>query len=207
MNIAKLKEAEKTFFMEYPQGFDTPEMVEMSKKHKMDKLVDFARENFEPSALSQVEESAENMIKMVTRSSMVSLFEKPKFRDAVRGMSMDKKKVLVEGLKELIHGDEEKGFNQILDLLSEYKLAKWTLLTVFRCYYYPDEDLLFKPTTVKNVINKYELEGLTYKPRPSHDFFVKYRQAINEMKQKVDASLAPNNAAFSGFLMMTMGME
>ncbi len=131
MNIAKLKEAEKTFFMEYPQGFDTPEMVEMSKKHKMDKLVDFAREKFEPSALSQVEESAENMIKMVTRSSMVSLFEKPKFRDAVRGMSMDKKKVLVEGLKELIHGDEEKGFNQILDLLSEYKLAKWTLLTVF----------------------------------------------------------------------------
>ncbi len=57
------------------------------------------------------------------------------------------------------------------------------------------------------MINKYELEGLTYKPRPSYDFFVKYRQAINEMKQKVDASLAPNNAAFSGFLMMTMGME
>ncbi|QUI25218.1 hypothetical protein HZI73_24250 [Vallitalea pronyensis] len=207
MNINKLKEAERTFFMEYPQGFDTPEMVEMSKKHKMDKLVDFAKESFKPSAFNQVEETAENMVKMVTRSSMVSLFEKPKFRDAVRGMRIDNKKILVAGLKELIHGDEEKGFNQLLDILSEYKLAKWTLLTVFRCYYYPDKDLLFKPTTVKNVIKKYELEGLTYKPRPSYDFFVTYRENINAMKQQVDASLAPNNAAFSGFLMMTMGTE
>lgn len=204
MNKKKLKEAERAFLMDYPLGFQTPEMIELSKKHKMDKYIAFARESFQPSAFMEIEDVAENMVKLVTRSSMVSLFEKPKFRDAVRGMSADHKGILVEGLRELLHGDEERGFNQLLDLLTSYKLAKWTLISVFRCYYYPDTDLLLKPTTVKNVIATYELEDMVYKPRPSYAFYEKYRKAIGEMKKEVDASLAPNTAAFSGFLMMTM---
>lgn len=204
MNIKKLKEAEMNFFEIYPSGFSSPEMVQVSKKHKMDKHIDFAHESFSTSAFTHIEEITEDMIKLVSRSSMVSLFEKPKFRDTVRAMSIDNKKTLVDGLYQLIHGDEEKGFNQLIELLKPYKLNKWTLISVFRCYYYPETDLLFKPTTVKNVIKKYELDGLVYKPQPSYEFFVRYRQAINEMKKEVDPSLAPNNAAFSGFLMMTM---
>lgn len=119
-------------------------------------------------------------------------------------MNGSQKKQLVSSIGELIHGDEEKGFNELLELLVYYKMGKWTLMTVFRCYYYPDNDLLYKPTTVKGVINKFELEGLVYKPRPSYDFFVKYRDAINEMKTYIDPSLKSSNAAFSGFLMMTM---
>ncbi len=203
MNITKLKAAEKDFFTKYPEGFQSPEMKEISKKHRVEKMVTLAHSSFNPESLGNIEEACENMIKLVTRSSMVSLFEKPKFRDAVRAMNSDEQQVLVTGLGELLHGDEEKGFNQLVELLALYKLAKWTLITVFRCYYYPQTDLLYKPTTVKNVIKTYEL-NLMYKPRPTYEFFTKYRQAINSMKQQVHPSLAPNNAAFSGFLMMTM---
>ena len=204
MNIDKLKQAEKDFFERYPDGFETPEMKEISKKHKVKQLVEFAHKNLSPEALVNIEEASENIIKLVTRSSMVSLFEKPKFRDTVRAMNFDEKSVLVEGIFNLLHGNEEKGFNMLIDILLRYKLAKWTLVTVFRCYYYPNTDLLYKPTTVKNVIKTYELKDLVYKPRPSYEFFIKYRDAINIMKKQVHESLAPNNAAFSGFLMMTM---
>lgn len=208
MNLEKLKEAEEIFFMRYPQGFDTPEMIEIGKKHKMDKYIDFSHEVFDKKAFKKMDEKTdeiiENMIKLVSRSSMVSLFEKPKFRDSVRSMSMDTKKDLVKSLYELLHGDEESGFNQMLDILTDYKLAKWTLISVFRCYYYPDTDMLFKPTTVKGIIKKYEIEDIVYKPRPSYDFFVRYRAIINEMKKEVHSDLSPNNAAFSGFLMITM---
>lgn len=135
---------------------------------------------------------------------MVSIFEKAKFRDGLRQLPTDKKEELVDALKELLHGDEEKGFNALVDFLSIYKLAKWPLITIFRCYYYPDTDLLFKPTTVKNVIKKYELDNLIYRPMPSYEFFIGYRDTINSMKQLVSPQLSPNNAAFSGFLMMTM---
>jgi hypothetical protein len=204
MNIIKLKQAETDFFEKYPDGFESPEMKEISKKHKVKQMVKLAHKTLSPEALVNVQEASESIIKLVTRSSMVSLFEKPKFRDAVRMMNNNEKSLLAEGVFNLLHGDEETGFNQLVDLLLKYKLAKWTLVTVFRCYYYPNTDLLYKPTTVKNIIKTYELENLAYKPRPTYDFFVLYRNTINEMKNHVHESLSPNNAAFSGFLMMTM---
>lgn len=74
----------------------------------------------------------------------------------------------------------------------------------FLAYYRPDYDVFLKPTTVKNVIATFELEGLKYNPTPSYDFYKTYRQAINEMKKIVDSSLSPNNPSFSGFLMTAM---
>ncbi len=204
MNIKKLKEAEGMFFETYPGGFENPEIQKISKKHKMDKLTSFVHESFSGDMFKDIDESSENMIKLVSRSSMVSVFEKPKFRDAVRSMNSDEKTEMVSALHELLHGDEFSGFCQFLDVLDQHKLAKWTVMTVFRCYYYPDTDLLFKPTTVKNVIKVFELEDLVYRPRPNYKFFVKYRDCINTMKKEVSLKLSPNNAAFSGFLMMAM---
>jgi len=206
MNLIKLKQAQEAFYSMYPQGFDSPQLVQVSKRHKMDKLISFSHEAFAKNTMKDVEETAENMVRMVTRSSMVSLFEKPKYRDSVRGMDMMEKMQLVHSLDILLHGNEEKGFNLMLEVLLRHQLAKWTLISVFRCYYYPTTDLLFKPTTVKNVIKTFELENLVYKPRPSYDFFVKYRNAINEMKTHVDENFKRSNAAFSGFLMMGMDM-
>ncbi len=87
----------------------------------------------------------------------------------------------------------------MLNILMNYKMAKWTLMTVYRCYYYPDTDLLYKPTTVKNIIKHFEIEDLVYKPRPSYDFFVRYRDVINKMKTIVTPSVSKYNAGFSGF--------
>lgn len=204
MNYEKLKEAEEKFFMDYPEGFNDPEMIKIGKKHKLGKISEFANEVFAKDKFEDVDQIVEDMIKLVSKSSMVSLFEKPKFRDGVRSFTRDEREILVKAVYELIHGNEELGFNMLLDLLTAYKLAKWTLISVFRCYMYPEYDLLFKPTTVKGIIAKYEIEDLVYKARPSYDFFVRYRDVINEMKKHVDPSLSPNNPSFSGFLMMTM---
>lgn len=206
MNIAKLKQAQQAFYSIYPQGFDSPQMVQVVKKHKLSKTVSFAHEVFSKKAIKNVEEAADNMVRLVARSSMVSVFEKPRYRDAVRNMDILEKTQLVHSLDMLLHGDEEKGFNLMLEVLLRHGLAKWTLITVFRCYYYPETDLLYKPTTVKKIIEAFELQGLVYKPRPSYDFFVKYRDAINEMKMYVDENFRRSNAAFSGFLMMSADM-
>ncbi|MCK8060397.1 MULTISPECIES: hypothetical protein [unclassified Fusibacter] len=204
MNAQKLSQAEEQFFMRYPDGFDSPEMIAIGKKHRMDKLIEFAHQHFHIGAFEDVDTVIEDMIAMVNKSSMVSLFEKPKFRDAVRSMTKEEKQRLAIGLEELLHENEEEGFNLMLEVLAPYKMAKWTIMTVFSCYYYPERDLLFKPTTVKNVIDYFELQGLKYTPKPNYEFFKTYRKVINEMKTYVHSSLAPNNASFSGFLMMSM---
>ncbi len=95
-------------------------------------------------------------------------------------------------------------FESMLALLQSRKLAKWSLMTILTNYFRPQDDVFVKPTTAKGVIATLELENLIYKPAPSWEFYQEYRTQINYMKTLVDSSLSGSNAAFSGFLMMTM---
>ena len=119
-------------------------------------------------------------------------------------LSAQDEKLLSSGLKESLHGEEQKGFETILDVLKSGKLAKWSLMTVCQTYFHPQRDVFIKPTTVKGVIQYFELKNLQYKPTPSWAFYEAYRNAFHEMKSKVDPSLTPTNPAFSGFLWMSI---
>lgn len=204
MNREKLKLAEKTFLSRYPDGFESPEMLEIGKKHKLEKMTKMAIEGLSEDKFEDTDALLETMRKIVTSSSMVSVFEKPKFRDLLKDLSAGEKAELADGLKNSLHGDQAKGFEQMISVLLQYKLAKWTLLTVCLVYYRPDEEVFIKPTTVKNTITYFELEGLKYSPTASWEFYNLYREQINKMKSIVDERLNVDNAAFSGFLMMSM---
>jgi len=204
MNLEKLQQAEANFFALYPEGFADPAMQEISKRHKMDKLVEFARASFSPDCGSNIEQTVTNMVKTVSRSSMVSMFEKPKFRDFVARLDRVQKGFLVDSLIEYLHGNQQAGFEGIVDLLRTEKLARWSVLTIIPAYYAPTKEVFVKPTTAKGVIAHFEVLDLVYKPQPSWDFYKGYRALINKNKKKVDKRLSPSNAAFSGFLMMSL---
>jgi hypothetical protein len=205
MNIAKLKEAEEKFLMQYPGGFSNPRMLEIAKKHKLEKMKKLVQDSFEIEQFEDPNKIVDSMSKVVSQSSMVSIFEKPKFRDLVKAMSDNEKELLSLGLKEFLHGDQKFGFEMMFGVLNEYKLAKWTLITACLVYYRPDFEVFIKPTTVKGVIEYFELEGLKYCPTPSYQFYKSYREQINRMKKEVSALLQNDNGAFCGFLMMSLG--
>ena len=204
MNRTKLKEAEERFFMQYPGGFSDPLMLEISKKHKVEKMNKLAKESFAVEQFENPSQIADSMSKIVSQSSLVSLFEKPKFRDLVKAMSDNEKERLSHGLKEFLHGDQKFGFELMSALLTEYKLAKWPLLTVCPNYYRPSVEILVKPTTAKGIIEHFELEGLKYSPKPTFEFYRAYREQINQIKKEVNLLLQFDNAAFCGFLMMSL---
>ncbi len=203
MNINKLKIAEAHFLQSYPGGFADPGLVEIGKRHRMDKMTIFAKEILAKKAFDKPNEFLDNMVKLVSRSSMVSLFEKPKFRDMVNDLNSENRERLVLSYKKLFHGNQKKGLTEVVEFLAERKMAKWSLVTIGLVYYRPQKEVFVKPTTAKNIVQKLEL-GLEYKPRPSWAFYEGYRNAIVEMKSLVSPSLAPNNAALTGFLMMTL---
>jgi hypothetical protein len=204
MNIEKLRLAEERFLMHYPGGFQNPEMLEIAKKHKAGKMIDLTRESLSPESFKDPISAAEAIQKIVAGASMVSIFEKVKFKDIVREMCDDEKRELSMGMKELLYGNQEQGFNQLVAFLQRYKMAKWTILTVCLLYSNPSVEVFIKPTTTKGVIKYFELEGVEYKPLPSYDFYKEYRRQINEMKKEMDESLHIDNASFCGFLMMAM---
>ena len=204
MNRAKLSEAEGRFLAQYPGGFSHPDMLEIVKKHKIPKMIKMAQESFAPEQFGSADTIAESMIKIASQSSLVSIFEKPKFRDAVKSMNAEEKEHLAYGLQEFLHGDQAKGFGLMTGLLQEYKVAKWPLLTVYPIYYRPSVEVFIKPTTAKGIIAYFELTALTYSPRPTFEFYRAFRERILMMKQEVSEPLQVDNAAFCGFLMMAI---
>lgn len=205
MSLHKLKEAEAAFLHRYPGGFENPELKAIrNKKHKPDQMIALAQESFSKGKFVRPELIVQSMEKLITRSSIISVFEKMSFRDFAHTLSHQEKEWLSSGLEELLHGSEQTGFEMMLDLLKSHKLAKWSLMTVCQTYFHPQRDVFIKPTTVKGVIEYFQLKDLQYKPAPSWAFYEKYRATFHEMKSKVDKSLSPTNPAFSGFLFMSV---
>jgi len=203
MNLQKLYEAQAIFLDRYPQGFASESMQQVAKRHNVDKMTELAKSALARKKFDSTAQVLDDIIKIVSRSSMVSMFEKPKFRDFVNGLARDDRARLAEAFKRQIHTQPKRGFTEVVEILAEAKLAKWSLLTACAMYYRPQKDVFVKPTTTKNVIRYFEIEDLEYKPRPSWDFYERYRALINDMKGRVDPSLSPTNAAFTGFLMIT----
>ena len=205
MNLKRLKQAEAEFLARYPGGFNHPDMITIGKKHNVGKMTEQAKELLSKKSFQKTGPVLDSLIKIVSRSSMVSMFEKPKFRDYVNGLDRDEREALAMGFQLLLHGKQQRGFEIIIDILARGKLAKWSLVTSCPTYMKPLDEVFVKPTTAKNVIKYLELEDLDYKPRPSWAFYEEFRRQILAMKEKVDPSISPSNAAFTGFLMMSLG--
>ena len=204
LDKARLKAAEREFHARFPEGFNDPEMAEIGKKHRMAPMIAMTQECFTERACSNVHVTAANMVKVISRSSMVSVFEKPKFRDFVKTMDEHETAFLVNALCEMLHGRQRAGFEAMVDILKTGKLAKWSLVSIIPAYHKPTREVFVKPTTAKGILKFFELDDPVYHPTPSWDFYRKYRKLINDGKKLVDKNLSPSNAAFSGFLMMTV---
>jgi hypothetical protein len=207
MNIKKLHQAEDAFLDRYPGGFANPEMIAIRKKHHLEKMFELTQDCFPKRNFKLPDLIVENLVKVVTRSSLISVFEKPKFRDFMRSLPPADRLTLTKGLEQLLHGDQQLGFETMLAVLKSGKLAKWSLMTVCPAYYHPEVEVFIKPTTAKDIIHTFELESLQYKPAPTWAFYQEYRAVINEMKSMVDPSLAAYNIAFTGFLMRSMSIQ
>jgi hypothetical protein len=205
MNIRKLKEAESAFLARFPMGFHDPGLAKIRKAHNVDRLADFARANLSELALARPRKLASTLLTIVSRSSMVSRFEKPPFRAFIEALdSKDKRRLADAFLKRLIGGRKREGFEEIVALLAHYKLARWSLVSAVPFYFAPSREAFVKPSTAKKIVAFLEIADLHYRARPDWAFYCGYRKLILDIKRRVDPSLTPNNAATTGFLMSTI---
>jgi len=205
MNYQKLKEAEASFLQAYPGGFSDPGLEPIKKKHNIEKLSDFARQNLRREDFNRPEMIAETVVKIVSRSSMVSMFEKPKFRDFVKALNSHERQALADAFEKRLYGRAKKrGFEELQGMLSHHKIAKWSVMSVVPFYFAPEKEAFVKPTTAKGILSYLDIEDLVYKPTPSWEFYLGYRRILDEIKKEVVPSLSPNYAALTGFMMTTM---
>jgi len=131
---------------------------------------------------------------------MVSLFDKLKLKDAIASLNSYEKDMLSIEIYELLYGDKKEGFEGLVEFLAEYKLAKWTIISIVPYSINRQREYFIKPTTTKNIIKYFEKTDLVYKPKPSYEFYESYSKFLDEIKSHLDKSLTYENAVFTGFL-------
>ena len=207
MNIQKLREAEGVFLSRFPEGFNDPDpwMERIRKRHNIDKLHEFARENLTDITFSQPHKFTDVLISIITRSSMVSRFEKPPFRRFVESLDSKDRRKLAEAFRiRLVGRKKREGFDEIVSLFARYKLARWSLVSAVPFYFSPVKEAFVKPTTAKKLVACLEIEDLHYHARPDWAFYSGYRKLILDIRKLVDSNLISNNAAITGFLMSSL---
>ena len=204
MNLDKLKFAEANFFAFYPKGFEDEGLLPIIKRHNTEGIGKSVRDLFAPERFRNPDEICESFAKIVSKSTLISLFEKPKVRDMIKQMSMDQRDMLSIALYEMLHGKREKGFEMIVEILAIYSLAKWSIVTLIPYYYDREKNYFIKPTTTKDIIKFFEIGGIVYKPRPSFEFYESYTRILTKMRAQVSQLIGKDNAGFTGFLMMAM---
>lgn len=204
MNLEALKRYESLFLVHYPGGFSHPAMQTIAKRHQVDKWTEFLKSDLAKAQFDDVIQVAESLTKLIGGSSLVSVFEKTAFKNMMNGLTRDEKQVLMEAFKTLLYEDQAKGFEDVCSFLTLYKNAKWPIVTSVLYYSNPETEVIIKPSTVKKVIEVFELSGVTYTTRPEYHFYKAYCQEIMKMKQLSSEELQVDNGAYCGFLMFAV---
>jgi len=200
MNLDKLKDLESEFLSRYPKGFEDAHFFPTMKKFKPEKLEESAKDALKKENFSNPNLVVENFFKTIQKSMMVSLFDKLKLKDAIASLNSYEKDMLSIEIYELLYGDKKEGFEGLVEFLAEYKLAKWTIISIVPYSINRQREYFIKPTTTKNIIKYFEKTDLVYKPKPSYEFYESYSKFLDEIKSHLDKSLTYENAVFTGFL-------
>jgi hypothetical protein len=204
MNLEKLREVEANFLQVYPGGFADPAMQAIRSKHNVNKLVEFATENLTQANCNRPEFIATTLLKIISRSSMVSRFEKPPFRTFLESLTSEDKKALAYAVEQRLFGRKRQGFEALVEMHQRFKIAKWAIISAVPFYVSARREVFIKPTTAKGILTLLEVDDLHYNATPSWAFYKGYQGLITEIKKHISPSLAPNNAALTGFLMMSL---
>jgi hypothetical protein len=200
MNLDKLKDLESEFLCSYPKGFQDEQFFPTIKKYNPEKLEAFAKEVLKKENFSNPNLLVEGFFKTIQKSVMVSLFDKLKLKDTIATLNTYEKDMLSIEIYELLYGNQKEGFEGLVEFLAEYKLAKWTIISVIPYCINRHDDYFIKPTTTKMIIKYFELQDCIYKPRPSFEFYENYTKALDKMKSNLHKSLTFDNVAFTSFL-------
>ncbi len=173
----------------YPDGFEDIRYLEMAWKHDDSKIVEFFQ-NLSPGQFDEANPHAlaETIGKIVSKSTMVSTFEKISFRNYLR--FFEGHGTFIMALKHVMENYNQQNFDTLFDVLCRYKdqgntnAAKWPVMSFFTYYGVKSHECYpVKPTTVKQVAQLLKVD-IDYKARPNFETYEKINNMYRDFRQQ-----------------------
>lgn len=198
-----------SFYAEYEDGLEDEKWIKLGKKYDDRAIVQFFDELDDVYFMENDEfEIVEDFMKILSKSALISTFEKIALRNYFSNIKSHK--AFVNAVKRLyLNGMDE--FDNLVATLSMLKdeeknanAAKWPIVSTI-CNYMFDEAYPVKPTTVKAVAKLLKTD-IYYSSKPNLETY----QLINQMYEKYRQSneiLRTNDKRFTHAILYTYIMK
>ena len=191
--MANYRYIDDLFLLRFPNGLDDEEFLELGKKHKSSsKILEMVKneidlESFQLEDNYHVSKNIGLIIKMVTKSTMVSVFEKVAFKNYLADplVHVSFLQSLYAMLKNL-NEDTMAEFVGVLNyrrLDSSKKVATWPIVTFFLIYFDEYNEVYIKPTTIRRLAKLLEFD-IKYESTPNYMTYQRVKEMVMAFKKQ-----------------------
>ena len=181
------------FLLRFPQGFADEEFKNSAKRHRTsDKILAIIKNDFDVASLQredtyQINKNIALILKIVTMSSMISVFEKVAFRNYLADSKIHE--TFLQALYDLITKKDHESFDNFVCVLNLRKretnkrVATWPLVTFFLLYFDEYHEIFIKPNTIKRLIKLLEFD-VEYVSYPNYETYQKIKEMVETYKKQ-----------------------
>ncbi|MDH6603602.1 hypothetical protein OKW23_000742 [Bacilli bacterium PM5-9] len=190
------------FLLKYPNGLNDQAFIDLSKKHKSSyKILEIVKneidlESFVLEDTYHINKNISLIIKIVTRSSMISVFEKVAFKHYLEDSKIHS--IFLNALYHMLKDFNEDTMNEFVYVLNmrkveiNRKVATWPLITFFLIYFDEYNEVFIKPTTIKRLAKLLECD-IKYESMPNYMTYQNVKKMVLEYKKQSKLVKNENN--------------
>jgi len=181
------------FLLRFPGGLDDEEFNELGKKHRSsDKILDTIKNDVDLNSFIleddyHINKNIETITKLVTKSSMISVFEKVTFKKYIADKKIQA--TFLKALYEMLTNLNENTMSEFVGVLNlknaelNKRVATWPLVTFFLVYFNDNNEIFIKPSTIKKLGKLLEYD-IKYESIPNYMTYTNIKKMIMDYKKQ-----------------------
>lgn len=208
------QQIEQDFLLRFPQGLDDEAWLALGKKHRsVAKVIALAQEGLQAEVMQAAIASGniaaviETCRQMVAKCTTVSTFERIAFRNYLSYSDVHIPFVLA--LHDVLHRFDAASFTAFVETLQlcrhdgNANAAKWPLLTCFLAYSDPQRHVCIKPTTVRKLAARLEVD-IAYQAQPNYETYRRVQDMVAAFKAQSQLAAGQNNIITQAIMYCTV---
>lgn len=208
------QQIDNDFLLRFPDGLQDAAWQALAKKHRsVDSVIQLCQQGLTAERLQQAIASqryadiTETCRQIIGRSTTVSTFEKMAFRNYLG--FRDVHAAFVAALYHLLHQFGPDSFADFVEVLQlcrndgNANPAKWPVVTCFLAYSQPDRHVCIKPTTIKKVAARLDVD-IAYRPLPNYDTYQRVQAMVQDFRQHSQLAQQQNNIIAQAIMYCTV---
>jgi hypothetical protein len=184
----------------FSNGFLSPIYIETERNYK-DKTVAAVAERLAEKRLNVLIEKGDfEAVCSAAKGTLNNLVfpnERMAFSDAVKTEGVAE--AFTRSLRDMLYGNFNIGFENMVAVLEPYSAAKWTLITFWSFFRHPDKHMFVKPSIYQNCAKRMGFDAM-YEPKPNLKTYTQCLSFVDFLRPNMTKLRPKDNIDLQSFM-------